>query len=126
VEALVVPVPQAAAPTAHTVMYTTRRGDTLVSIADRFGVSLDQLRRWNKIASGTKVTPGQRLHVAEPVAARRTSGHHRTTITAADLHPHAKGSGSAGDPPAKSAGKKSAHKKSSTKSGAHAKSASKK
>jgi membrane-bound lytic murein transglycosylase D len=127
VEALVVPVPQAAAPTAHTVMYTTRRGDTLVSIADRFGVSLDQLRRWNKIASGTKVTPGLRLHVAEPVAARRTSSHHRTTITAADLHPHAKGSSSAaGDPAAKSAGKKSAHKKSSTKSGAHAKSSSKK
>jgi membrane-bound lytic murein transglycosylase D len=125
VEALVVPVPQAAAPAAHTVTYTTRRGDTLVSIADRFGVSLDQLRRWNKIASGTKVAPGQRLHVAEPVSARRTSSHHRTTISAEDLHPHAKKSG-ASEPPAKGEGKKSTHKKSSTKSGAHAKSASKK
>ena len=47
--ALVVPVAPAAAPSAHTVLYTTRRGDTLVSVADRFGVSLDQLRRWNKL-----------------------------------------------------------------------------
>jgi membrane-bound lytic murein transglycosylase D len=91
VEALVVPVAPAAAPSAHTVMYTARRGDTLISIADRFGVSLDQLRHWNKIASGTKVTPGQRLHVAEPVRARHKAGRHsRTTITAEDLNPHGK------------------------------------
>jgi membrane-bound lytic murein transglycosylase D len=88
-EALVVPVPPAAAPAAHTVLYTARRGDSLVSIADRFGVSLDQLRRWNKIPSGTKVTPGEKLHVAEPVVAR-SRGHHRTTISNADLHPNAK------------------------------------
>jgi membrane-bound lytic murein transglycosylase D len=85
-EALVVPVAPTAAPALHTVLYTARRGDTLVSIADRFGVSLDQLRRWNKIPSGTRVDPGRRLHVAEPVAQRRTKGH-RTTITAADLQP---------------------------------------
>ena len=46
----------------------TRRGDTLVSIADRFGVSLDQLRRWNKIPGGIRVEPGRRLHVAEPAS----------------------------------------------------------
>src|SRR6202043_1423508 len=75
-EALVVPVAPTAAPALHTVLYTTRRGDTLVSIADRFGVSLDQLRRWNKIPSGIKVEPGRRLHVAEtaspPHAAARS------------------------------------------------------
>jgi membrane-bound lytic murein transglycosylase D len=86
IEALVVPVAPLAAPAAHTVLYTTRRGDTLVSIADRFGVSLDQLRRWNKIPSGVHVDPGRRLHVAEPATVRRTKGH-RTTITAADLNP---------------------------------------
>jgi len=85
-EALVVPVAPAAAPTAHTVLYTARRGDTLVSIADRFGVSLDQLRRWNKIPAGVHVEPGRRLHVAEPATVRRTKGH-RTTITASDLKP---------------------------------------
>jgi membrane-bound lytic murein transglycosylase D len=51
---------------AH-ALYTARKGDTLVTIADRFGVSLNQLRRWNKIA-GIKVQPGRRLHVAEPAS----------------------------------------------------------
>jgi peptidoglycan lytic transglycosylase D len=78
IEALVVPVPPAAAPSAHTVVYTTRRGDTLVSVADRFGVSLSQLRRWNKLpATGIKVEAGHRLHVAEPARVYRTSSKHR-------------------------------------------------
>jgi membrane-bound lytic murein transglycosylase D len=59
------------------LLYTARRGDTLVSIADRFGVSLDQLRRWNKIPAGIKVEPGRRLHVAEPSSAQRSSGRSR-------------------------------------------------
>ena len=71
VEALVVPVAPSAAPSAHTVYYTTRRGDTLVSVADRFGVSLTQLRRWNKLpSSGIKIDSGRRLHVAEPALVR--------------------------------------------------------
>jgi len=81
VEGLVVPQAPAAAVTAHIVLYTARRGDTLVTIADRFGVSLNELRRWNNM-TGTKVEAGRRLHVAEPagVAAaprsrrRRASG----------------------------------------------------
>ena len=44
-------------PHARTRLYTARRGDTLVTIADRFGVSLSQLRRWNNL-TGTKVEPG--------------------------------------------------------------------
>jgi membrane-bound lytic murein transglycosylase D len=89
VDAVVVPVAPAAAPSSHTILYTARRGDSLVSIADRFGVSLDQLRRWNKISSGTKVQPGQRLHVAEPASARHTRGRSHA-ITAQDLAPHGK------------------------------------
>src|SRR5215472_3723119 len=86
IEALVIPVPPSAAPSAHTLLYTARRGDTLVSIADRFGVSLDQLRRWNRIASGTRVTPGQRLHVAEPATVSRSgTRRHRTSSTSQDL-----------------------------------------
>ena len=76
-EALVVPVAPVAAPSVHTLLYTTRRGDTLVSIADRFGVSLDQLRRWNKIPSGIKVEPGRRLHVAEPSSTQRSTSQSR-------------------------------------------------
>jgi membrane-bound lytic murein transglycosylase D len=88
IEAVVVPVPPAASPSAHTVIYRARRGDTLVSIADRFGLSLDQLRRWNHLAAGTnRVAAGQRLHVAEPVAPRRRGRHARASITSRDLHP---------------------------------------
>lgn len=104
VEALVVPVPPSAEHSGHTVMYTARRGDTLVSIADRFGLSLEQLRRWNHLPAGeTRVAAGRRLHVAEPSAPRRR-GRHRTTITAADLHPR-KGGKKAAAP----ARKKKAH-----------------
>lgn len=71
VEALVIPVAPIATPSMRTLLYTTRRGDTLVSIADRFGVSLNQLRHWNKIPSGVKVEPGRRLHVAEPTTLQR-------------------------------------------------------
>jgi membrane-bound lytic murein transglycosylase D len=78
VEALIVPVAPSAAPSAHTVYYTTRRGDTLVSVADRFGVSLTQLRRWNKLpATGIKIDAGRRLHVAEPTLVRTSSSRSR-------------------------------------------------
>jgi membrane-bound lytic murein transglycosylase D len=80
VEALVVPVPPAAEPLAHTRLYTVRRGDTLVTIADRFGVSLSQLRRWNAIPSGIRVVPGRRLHVAEPTPV--STSRHRRRISA--------------------------------------------
>ena len=64
VEALAVPAAPSAAPSTRSLLYTVRKGETLVTIADRFGVSLDQLRRWNKM-TGIKVEPGRRLHVAE-------------------------------------------------------------
>ncbi len=75
VQALVVPVPLSMVPSSHTRLYTVRRGDTLVTIADRFGVSLAQLRRWNKL-TGIKVAPGRRLHVAEPVVRSAPARHH--------------------------------------------------
>ncbi|MGP8187870.1 MAG: transglycosylase SLT domain-containing protein [Terracidiphilus sp.] len=81
--ALAVPVPPAPERIVSTRLYTVRRGDTLVTIADRFGVSLSQLRRWNGIPSGIKVVPGRRLHVAEPAPVARSSTHRRTTSPAA-------------------------------------------
>ncbi|HEY6489715.1 MAG: transglycosylase SLT domain-containing protein [Terracidiphilus sp.] len=80
VEALVVPVAPSATP-SRALLYTTRRGDTLVSIADRFGVSLSQLRRWNNL-TGVKIPPGRRLHVAEPahVVRTRASRHHASSM----------------------------------------------
>lgn len=61
---LVIPVTIAA--TARAQHYTTRRGDTLVTVADRFGISVEDLRRWNRLSSNT-IRPGHVLRVAEPV-----------------------------------------------------------
>jgi membrane-bound lytic murein transglycosylase D len=81
IDALAVPVPLAAEPLAHARLYTVRRGDTLVTIADRFGVSLSQLRRWNSIPSGTRVDPGRRLRVAESAPVRTSSTRRRKSST---------------------------------------------
>jgi membrane-bound lytic murein transglycosylase D len=85
-EALVVPVPLAATPSLHASFYTARRGDTLVTIADRFGVSLEQLRRWNQI-SGIKVEPGRRLHIAEPAHVAQSAARHSPTSKASGSKP---------------------------------------
>lgn len=73
VTALVVPVAPVQETSLHRVLYTVRRGDTLVTIADRFGVSLTELRTWNHL-TGTRVEPGHRLHVVEPGPAEHASG----------------------------------------------------
>ena len=62
---LVIPVASAAAD-ADPQRYSVRRGDTLVTVADRFGVSVEELRRWNHL-SANAVKPGSSLAVAEPV-----------------------------------------------------------
>jgi len=112
VEALVVPVPARASSSSHAVYYTTRRGDTLVSVADRFGISLSQLRRWNKLAaSGIRIEPGRRLHVAEPTLVRASTSRTRRGS-------HAKASSSRSSQisrTAKPASSKSAHKSTSGK-----------
>jgi membrane-bound lytic murein transglycosylase D len=62
---LVIPVASAVA-NAGPQRYSVRRGDTLVTVADRFGVSVEELRRWNHLSSNA-VKPGGSLAVAEPV-----------------------------------------------------------
>jgi membrane-bound lytic murein transglycosylase D len=62
---LVVPVAVAiAAP--HPLHYITRAGDTLVTVADRFNVSVENLRRWNHLSSST-IKPQRSLFVSQPV-----------------------------------------------------------
>jgi membrane-bound lytic murein transglycosylase D len=114
------PVVSAAAPRA--LMYTARNGDTLVTIADRFGVSLDELRRWNKL-QGVKVEPGKRLRVGEAGNAPRgaRTRHHaaaREESSAAEGGSTAKSKSHGSATPGKNA--ESAKKSSSEK---HAKSA---
>lgn len=86
VDALIVPV----APRSvffGASFYRVRRGDTLITIADRFGVSVEQLRVWNHLRSSF-IHVGHRLRVAEPAhvpssrhrrgrrSSRRRSSHH--------------------------------------------------
>jgi membrane-bound lytic murein transglycosylase D len=61
---LVVPVTVLAMP--HTLRYITRAGDTLVTIADRFNVTVEDLRRWNHLTS-SRVGAQHSLYVSEPV-----------------------------------------------------------
>ena len=63
---LVVPVASVAANGSHPQRYKARRGDTLVTVADRFNVSVEELRRWNHISSNG-LSAGRTLAVAEPV-----------------------------------------------------------
>ncbi len=65
-DSLVIPVaPVAASSASRNSVYKAQRGDTLVTVADRFGVTVDQLRRWNNIGSNA-IAPGRRLYVTEP------------------------------------------------------------
>jgi membrane-bound lytic murein transglycosylase D len=89
VTALVVPVAPEAAPSLHRVLYTVRRGDTLITISDRFGVSLADLRSWNHV-TGIRVEPGRRLHVAEPAPVQQASTSRRRHSSAAAEPEHAK------------------------------------
>ena len=63
---LVIPLANAAGNTGHLQHYTMRRGDTLVTVADRFNVSPEDLRKWNRLSSSI-VKPGRVLAVSEPV-----------------------------------------------------------
>jgi membrane-bound lytic murein transglycosylase D len=46
----------------HFVSYRVQRGDTLPGIADRFDVTVEQLKRWNHIR-GSQVSRGSRLRI---------------------------------------------------------------
>jgi membrane-bound lytic murein transglycosylase D len=73
IDSLVIPVAPVAAPSsARNSMYKVQRGDTLVTVADRFGVTEDQLRRWNHIGTSA-ITPGHKLYVTEPARISATS-----------------------------------------------------
>lgn len=65
-------VPPTAAPTTSTTEpelltpYTVVRGDTLIQIADRHGIHLNDLVRVNNIADPTKIFVGQILLIPPP------------------------------------------------------------
>ena len=111
VDALVIPVAPVSAPASHIEVYRARRGDSFVTIADRFGVSLEDLHRWNH-STGTSIVAGQRVRVAEPAhVASNARGPIRATVH--DDKSKAKGKGKSA--PITSAPRNSASSKSSSK-----------
>ena len=63
---LIVPVAAISSAATGQQRYTAGRHDTLITVADRFGVTVEQLRSWNHLNSNS-ITPGHSLYVAEPV-----------------------------------------------------------
>ncbi len=73
-ESLIIPVAAVATSSAaHSTRYTARKGDTLVTVSDRFNVSVDELRRWNHL-NGTTLVPGHALYVSEPARVNVSRG----------------------------------------------------
>ena len=91
---LVIPVATASAG-EHPQRYTVRHGDTLVTVADRFNVSVEQLKSWNHLSSNA-VKPGRTLAIAEPVRlapgtrARGKRTHSASASHTASTHPTTK------------------------------------
>ncbi|HTU50393.1 MAG TPA: LysM peptidoglycan-binding domain-containing protein [Acidobacteriaceae bacterium] len=69
-QALVIPVPPP--PVSVHMRYRVHRGDTMVTLADRFGVTTSQLRRWNGLR-GNRLPVGRTIYVSEPVRHHRRS-----------------------------------------------------
>jgi membrane-bound lytic murein transglycosylase D len=65
VDSVVIPLAPVNEGALRSTLYRPRRGDTLVTIADRFGVTVAQLRRWNNLRGGA-IVPGHSLYVSEP------------------------------------------------------------
>jgi membrane-bound lytic murein transglycosylase D len=69
----------------HATHYVTRAGDTLITIADRFNVSVEDLRRWNHLSSSS-IKPHRTLEVTQPVhlaPAMRVRGRGRASQSSA-------------------------------------------
>ena len=65
--------------------YAVVRGDTLIAIADRFGIHLNDLVRENNIADPTMIYVGQVLLCQESSGNLPHKNHHKQQVT--DLHP---------------------------------------
>jgi len=125
---LVVPV-QTVAASATPQRYTTHAGDTLVTVADRFNISLNELRQWNHLTTAS-VKPGRSLYVQQPVRLApsmrengRKSGRGRGR-SRRETESAGKGRGKGKEPHgALSTGRNSLHAAPASRSGKHAESA---
>ncbi len=80
--AKLVSMPEAApAAAASGSVHLVRRGDTLSSIAQRYGTSVNSLMRLNGIRNANRISPGQRLQVDGTAPAAGSSSGQPTTYT---------------------------------------------
>jgi membrane-bound lytic murein transglycosylase D len=63
-------------PVNRTLYYTVRRGDSLGAIAARYGVTTEDMRRWNRL-KGDVVRAGQKLRVTDAAPAHARPAAHR-------------------------------------------------
>ncbi len=59
--------------------HIVRKGETLFSIAWRYGKSADDLARWNRLGDGSLIYPGQRLRLTGAAATTRRSASSTTS-----------------------------------------------
>ncbi len=95
-EPLAIPVaPAASTGGTRTARYKVKRGDTLVAVADRFNVSVEQLTAWNHLKS-SRIAPGRMLNVAEPLRlAPATRSHRRSSSRSASAKTSSSGASQA-------------------------------
>jgi len=71
-DSLIIPVAPVITSKSRSTLYRVEHGDTLVTVADRFNITVQQLRRWNHLTAA-RLQPGRRLYVAEPASVTRSS-----------------------------------------------------
>jgi peptidoglycan lytic transglycosylase D len=85
---LIIPASRPEPVVGKLVRYTVRRGDTLSSIADEFGVTVAELRKWNGLRTVNAVRRGARLRIypgglgAPPTEAESRSARTKPTTKA--------------------------------------------
>ncbi len=76
----------AAPPAPKLVHYRVQRGDTLAGIADRYDVTVEELRRWNHLR-GTHVSRGARLRIYAGSAQEQATAAARATKATVRVKP---------------------------------------
>ena len=49
------------------IFYTVRHGDTLSQIAEKYGIGLSKIKRWNNLSNSDKIVVGQKLLIWSPI-----------------------------------------------------------
>jgi membrane-bound lytic murein transglycosylase D len=94
-------------PQGRTFYYRVNRGETLTGIANRYDVSVDDLKRWNGL-SGNAVATGQRLRITSDLAPNAATAKRATGKAPAPAKARVATKPPPGKPVAKSAAKSAA------------------